>query len=676
MNDSDADSSGGERSDTTRYQSIIDAVHDGIFAIDQDGTITYVNDSLCSLLGRERTELIGTTFESTAKSIMAQPEEYDRFVATVEDIYHGTSPEGVLTFELARNSRRVVDVHLSKRSQENGTESIVGMVRDVTERERRAETAEEKQEVLAKLYSIGGDGSLTFEEKAERILTIGCEYLDVPYGSLTRIEEGVQQMVHTVGDHELLQPEESAPIEQSYCRKTINSDGLVAMENARQELGAEDPAYQIFELGCYIGTKIMVGDNLYGTFCFAGPVSADQQFTSDQREVVKLLGQWSGYELERQRFEERLRGLHRISQQLLLAESTDEVAETAVEVAADLFNLPLTAYWEYDVDADKLRPLVETEESVDIVGETPVIERGKGLVWESFESEEVRSYEDMADESGTYKTKTDLRAEVHVPCGTHGIITSAATDSRAFDDIDTESLRLLGALVREAMTAVKREERLVERGKALQQQNDRLEEFADVVAHDLRNPLAGATGSLEIARETNESEFFDRVEQSLERMDDLIDELLDIARGGRQATTVRPVSLQSLVEEAWSYTDAPEATLSIEGQLGEVRADETRLLQLFGNLFRNSIEHGGDDVTVEVGHLTDEVGFYVANDGSEMSEDSLEAVEKLKQGEQASAVGIGLMSVTDVVTEHDWDISVLNTDQGVRTEIRTSGNVD
>ena len=156
-------------------------------------------------------------------------------------------------------------------------------------------------------------------------------------------------------------------------------------------------------------------------------------------------------------------------------------------------------------------------------------------------------------------------------------------------------------------------------------------------------------------------------------MDDLIGELLAIARGDRRPTTVRAVSLQSTVEEAWSYTDAPAATLSVEGQLGEIQADETRLLQLFGNLFRNSVEHGGDEVTVEVGRLADEDGFYVADDGPGMSEDSLAAVEKLEEGDQTAAFGIGLMSVTDVVTEHGWDFSVANTDDGLRVEIRTGG---
>jgi signal transduction histidine kinase len=266
-----------------------------------------------------------------------------------------------------------------------------------------------------------------------------------------------------------------------------------------------------------------------------------------------------------------------------------------------------------------------------------------------------------------------LGSEVHVPCGNRGIITSSATEPRAFDDIDIESLRLLEALVTEAITAVKREQQLAERGEALQRQTDRLEEFADVVAHDLRNPLTGAVGFLEIARTTNESQHFDRVERSLDRMEELIGELLMIARGDRQAVNVRTHQLQPLVEEAWSYTDAPEATLSVDDPLGEVQADETRLLQLFGNLFRNSVEHGGGDVTVTVGPLADTQGFYVADDGPGFSEQSRAEFEALGETDEISGAGIGLMSVTDVVEAHGWDLAVPATDRGARIEIRTGG---
>ncbi|MBS3760846.1 MAG: PAS domain S-box protein [Halodesulfurarchaeum sp.] len=673
---SDNGASGDNKESTSRYRSIIEAVRDGVFVVNLDGTITYVNDSLCSLTGRERNELVGETFDTLVESGLVQSGEFDRFVTAIDNIADGEIQDEILTFEISHETEQVVDVRISKHIRDDGTEDIVGVVRDVTERERRVEAAERKQAVLAQLYEIGADASLTFEEKTQRILGIGCEFLDLPFGFLTRIEEDVQQVVHAVGDHTLLQSGESAPLEKSYCRKTIESEDLVGMQDARKELGADDSAYQLFELGCYIGTKVLVGEKLYGTFCFAAPHDRDREFASSEREVIKLLGQWSGYELERQRFEERLQGLHRISQELLVAETTEEVAEITLERGKDLFSLPIMACWEYDAANDVLRPLAETDEAVQTVGEAPTFERGGALLWESFDSGEIRNYEDLTEHPGAYNPETPLRSEVHIPCGNHGIITSAATEPRAFDEIDIESLRLLEALVTEAITAVKREEQLAERGEALQRQNDRLEEFADVVAHDLRNPLTGAVGSLEIARETNEAEFFERVEQSLDRMEELIDELLLIARGDRQAVNIRTIQLQSIIEEAWSYIDTPNATLSADDPFGEIQADETRLLQLFGNLFRNSIEHGGDDVTVVVGPLADDKGFYVADDGPGFSEESGTDIEELEDLGGLSGAGIGLMSVIDVIDAHGWELTVPDTDHGARFEIRTAEQIE
>jgi len=673
---SDSGASGDNKESTSRYRSIIEAVRDGVFVLNLDGTIAYVNDSLCSLTGHERNELVGETFDTLVESGLVQSGEFDRFVTAIDNIADGEIQDDILTFEIGHETEQVVDVRISKHIRDDGTEDIVGVVRDVTERERRARAAEQKQEVLAKLYQIGAETGLTFEQKAERILSIGCEYLDLPYGFLTRVEADVQKIVHAVGDHTLLQPGESAPLEQSYCRKTIESDSLVGMQDARAELGEDDRAYELFELGCYIGTKVVVGETLYGTFCFAAPHDRDLEFTSGEREVIRLLGQWAGYELERQRFEERLEGLHEISQQLLAAETTTDVAEITIEMGLDLFDLPVSAFWEYDASEDVLRAVAETDEAVRIVGEAPTFERGDALLWESFDSGELRHYEDLAEQPEVSNPETPLRSEVHLPCGNHGIITSAATEPRAFDEIDIESLRLLEALVTEAITAVKREERLAERGEALQRQNERLEEFADVVAHDLRNPLTGAVGFLEIARKTNESQHFERVEQSLDRMEELIDELLMIARGDRQAVNVRALQLQSIIEEAWSYIDTPNATLSVDDPLGKIQADETRLLQLFGNLFRNSVEHGGDDVTVEVGLLADDKGFYVADDGPGFWAESRREIEELGKTDELSGMGIGLMSVTDVVDAHERELTVPDTEDGARIEIRTEEQVE
>ncbi|MEA5388168.1 PAS domain S-box protein [Haloarculaceae archaeon H-GB11] len=75
------------------------------------------------------------------------------------------------------------------------------------------------------------------------------------------------------------------------------------------------------------------------------------------------------------------------------------------------------------------------------------------------------------------------------------------------------------------------------REMALERQNERLDEFASVVSHDLRNPLSVLTSRLELARETDDPTHFDAMEDSIRDMTELIDQLLLLAREGRSLTT-------------------------------------------------------------------------------------------------------------------------------------------
>ena len=175
------EASGDNEEIANPYRSIIEAVRDGVFVVNLDGTITYVNDSLCSLIGRERNELVGETFDTLVASGLVQSDEFDRFVTAINNIADGEPQNEVLTFEIGQETEQVVDVRVSKHLRDDGTEDLVGVVRDVTELERRARAAEQKQEVLAKLYQVGAETGFTFEQKAERILSIGCVYLNLPW---------------------------------------------------------------------------------------------------------------------------------------------------------------------------------------------------------------------------------------------------------------------------------------------------------------------------------------------------------------------------------------------------------------------------------------------------------------------------------------------------------------
>jgi len=194
----------------------------------------------------------------------------------------------------------------------------------------------------------------------------------------------------------------------------------------------------------------------------------------------------------------------------------------------------------------------------------------------------------------------------------------------------------------------------------------RLEEFASVVSHDLRNPLNVAQGRLQLAREECDSEHLDDVNRAHDRMAALIDDLLQLAREGHRIDETEAVDLATVVENCWETVQTGEATL-VATDVGSVEADRSRLRQLFENLVRNAIEHGGSEVTVTVGRLED--GFYVEDDGVGIPSDEHESVFDLGYTSSRDGTGFGLSIVKQIAEAHGWEVAVTEgTEGGARFE--------
>ncbi|MGB9966050.1 PAS domain S-box protein [Halobacterium sp. CBA1126] len=202
-----------------------------------------------------------------------------------------------------------------------------------------------------------------------------------------------------------------------------------------------------------------------------------------------------------------------------------------------------------------------------------------------------------------------------------------------------------------------------ERERALRRERDRLDEFADILSHDLRNPLNVATGNLEVAREHRDSDRLEAVADAHDRMRTLVDDVLTLAPQGRTATDLDSIALDPAAERAWATVETEDASLVAESSL-TVRADDGRLGRLLENLFRNSVEHGGSDATVRVGALEDADGFYVADDGPGISEGDRERVFEYGYSTAAGGTGLGLSIVAELADAHGWDVAVTGSDAG------------
>lgn len=485
-------------------EAVFDRMTDAVCAFDADWRFTFLNESAEELFGRSREELLGTsvweTLPDTAGTEIA--EQYRHAIETQEPISVETYYE-------------TLDRHVETRVFPSETGATV-YFRDVS-RERTVESRlRQTVEDLETLYQIASDQDRSFEKKREQLLTFGTEYLDLPYGFVTEIDENQQQIIESVGDHDLLQPGESCPLEQSYCRKTISTkSGFLAVENAREAGWEADVAYDVFELGTYIGAKLLVDGALYGTLCFASTDPRGQEFTDGERTLVEVMARWLSYEYDQKLSQERL-----------------------------------------------------------------------------------------------------------------------------------------------------------------EQQNEQLERFAEMVSHDLRNPLNVAMTRVELLRDDSDSEHLDAIDGAHERMQDLIEDILLLARQDQQLDDRTDLALEAVASDAWADVQTDDATLTID-VTRMIHASESRLKQLFENLFRNSVEHSSttsqtqsDDaiehtdqpVSITVGELAD--GFYVEDDGPGIDPEDREQIFEEGYSTNSEGTGLGLNIVREVVRAHDWEISVTAGENG------------
>ena len=205
-----------------------------------------------------------------------------------------------------------------------------------------------------------------------------------------------------------------------------------------------------------------------------------------------------------------------------------------------------------------------------------------------------------------------------------------------------------------------------QRARKLKRQNDRLEEFASVVSHDLRNPLRIARGRIELASEAYDSSELTDAVDALDRSEALIQDLLRLARQGERVGEKEHVDLAEIARDAWETTETEDATLALEADRA-IDADRSRLRQALENLFVNAVTHGGSEVTVTVGILDD--GFYVEDTGPGIPETRREDAFEAGYSTAETGTGFGLRTVEQVATSHGWTVEATEgTSGGARFE--------
>ena len=376
---------------------------------------------------------------------------------------------------------------------------------------------------------------------------------------------------------------------------------------------------------------------------------------------------------ERKEREQQLEALNREIPRLLSAESAEDIAERGVVAARDILGLQANAIHLYDAETDELVPAAYTDDVPELIGEPPTFHDGDSIAWRVFEEGTATAVEDVQADADAYNPDSPIRSELHLPLGEYGILIAGSPTAADFDAQDVTVGELFAAHLSTALSQINTEQALREREAELEEKNERLEQFASTVSHDLRNPLSIAAGNLNLYREGGDESRLETIETALTRSQELITDLTTLARHGIPEENYESVAVHEVASDAWKLIDTRSAALSTEPCT--VVGDTSQLTILFENLFRNAVGHGGPDVTIRVGPLAE--GFYVEDTGDGIPPDEREIVFDHGYTTGYSGSGIGLTIVSRIAQSHDWDITLTeSTEGGARFEFRTTHSAE
>ena len=287
-----------------RYRLMANYSTDMISRHTSEGIFLYVSPAYQSILGYEPSELVGKhpkhflhhkDIKAIAKAysiILTQPVTY-----TIT--YRVRNKDGqYIWFET--NTRTIRD------SETNAVEEIIAVSRDITERRFREQELQDSESAIRELYQVTAAPCTlnsycksVFECRLLELLEMGCEKFGLETGILSRIEGDSYKIIAVRSTDASLTKGKVLELEKTFCLITAMSQEPLYFESIRFS-GFKLPEDMALKIEAYMGTPVLVDGSVYGTFSFWSPTALIEPFKAVDKELLKLMAQWIGGELERQ----------------------------------------------------------------------------------------------------------------------------------------------------------------------------------------------------------------------------------------------------------------------------------------------------------------------------------------------------------------------------------------
>ena len=269
--------------------------------VDNRERVTLANAPFAAFLGEAN--VVGHSLPQSF-----HPDDLARLRLEMQSIFDGDKTAIETQMRLFRADGELRYAQLSARAQGAGRKpsSMMVALHDVTQQVIAQTDLAGARQMVRSLYEVvGGDRSRTLDAKMKALLQIGCSRLDLPIGVLARIcDDAAGDRLETLfvesPDRRIrpamtLMRSQLSEIEPSLEAQLLGLETL-----PRANTPAENSHIARNEGVAYLGAPVNVEGRLFGMLSFSGSSARETPFGPDDVELLKLMTEWVGGEIERE----------------------------------------------------------------------------------------------------------------------------------------------------------------------------------------------------------------------------------------------------------------------------------------------------------------------------------------------------------------------------------------
>ncbi|MFS8119632.1 MAG: PAS domain S-box protein, partial [Microcoleus sp.] len=288
-----------------RYRLMAENSTDMITRHNPKGVFVYVSPASHALLGYEPSELIGRV-----PNDYFHPDDLEN-IARAHSKVLALPVTYTVSYRIRRKDGKYIWFETTSRTirdpQTGVVQEIIGISRDISVRKQTEQELRESEAAIKALYQVTSaprtdpQGRLsTFDLRLQELLAMGCRQLGLSVGILSRIQGDNYQIMAVECPDGSIAPSQIYDLEKTFCVATAMAKEPMYFESVRFAALCFDTPDPAFNIEAYMGIPVTVAGEVYGTLCFFSPTLLTEPFRVVDRELVKLMAQWVGSELERQ----------------------------------------------------------------------------------------------------------------------------------------------------------------------------------------------------------------------------------------------------------------------------------------------------------------------------------------------------------------------------------------